>query len=350
MPVYNGEREVADAIESILAQTYTDFEFVIIDDGSTDASRDVIRTYSDPRIVLLCNERNMGVSASLNRGLALARGELIARQDADDLSLPHRLETQVAYLDAHRDVGLVGSGYYLVSTTPPQRNQSRPTDSISIKWKLLFGNQFTATSVIFRRHLAMEGEGFQTDDRVAQDYGMWSLMAHRTQLANMDQPLVCYRPTDRSITVQWPDHMRAQATRISTDNIRRLVGDELSDRNLRLLQLLMTRAARRESPEQLACDLLVRGDDIKSAAAKLIAAFSDAHELNGQQRRALEQQVYPELGRRILAVVAAHTNQLERAVLFRLYATALAFSPGLVLENRALRIAAKVLVGSRGGR
>ena len=93
MSVYNGERYLREAVESILNQTFTDFEFIIIDDGSTDSSRAILASFDDPRIVLLQNETNIGLTRSLNEGLSLARGKYIARQDADDASLLERLET-----------------------------------------------------------------------------------------------------------------------------------------------------------------------------------------------------------------------------------------------------------------
>ena len=109
MSVYNGSPYLREAIDSILQQTYEDFEFLIIDDGSTDGSRDVISSYDDPRIELLENDINQGLPASLNRGIASARGEYIARQDADDISLPDRLQRQVHWLDTDNSTGVVGT-------------------------------------------------------------------------------------------------------------------------------------------------------------------------------------------------------------------------------------------------
>jgi len=108
MSVYNGARYLREAIDSILGQTFRDFEFIIINDGSTDVTRDIILSYDDPCIHLIENETNLGLPVSLNKGIRVARGEYIARQDADDVSLPERLERQVNTLDAHSSVGVVG--------------------------------------------------------------------------------------------------------------------------------------------------------------------------------------------------------------------------------------------------
>ena len=111
MTVYNGAAYVRSAVDSVLAQTYADFELLVIDDASTDGSGDVVRAVGDARIRVVPNAANLGLTTSLNTGLALARGELVARHDADDLSRPERLATQVALLDTRPEVSLVGSWY-----------------------------------------------------------------------------------------------------------------------------------------------------------------------------------------------------------------------------------------------
>jgi len=111
MPVYNTEKFVAEAIESILAQTFTDFEIIIIDDCSTDKSWQIIQDFSekDQRIVTIQNSENQGLARSLNKGLKIAKGQFIARMDADDISMPQRFEIQLDFLKNHPDVGVVGS-------------------------------------------------------------------------------------------------------------------------------------------------------------------------------------------------------------------------------------------------
>src|SRR4051794_29608800 len=111
LAVYNGERYLREAIDSILGQTFQDFEFLIINDGSTDSTREIILSYHDPRIRLVDNEDNIGQTRSLNRGLALAAGQFVARQDADDISEPERLASQVAFLEIHPEVVLLGTWY-----------------------------------------------------------------------------------------------------------------------------------------------------------------------------------------------------------------------------------------------
>src|SRR5258707_849690 len=109
MSVYNGEKYLGEAVDSILAQTFTDFEFIIIDDGSEDRSPELIEAYVDSRISFLRNEKNVGLTRSLNKGLQVASGEYIARMDCDDVSLPDRFAKQVAFMDANSGVGACGT-------------------------------------------------------------------------------------------------------------------------------------------------------------------------------------------------------------------------------------------------
>ena len=109
MSVYNGERFLREAVECILNQTFRDFEFLIINDGSTDGTRDIILSYKDSRIRLVNNKDNVGLTKSLNKGLAMSSGELVARQDSDDISSLHRLAQQVNFLDSHPEVVAIGS-------------------------------------------------------------------------------------------------------------------------------------------------------------------------------------------------------------------------------------------------
>lgn len=114
MPAYNVEKYVEEAVCSILDQTYCDFEFIIVDDGSTDRTREILRSFSDPRISLLFNDKNEGNYPARNRGCRLARGKYIAVMDADDVALPERLERQVEYMEKHSDVLACGTAYRLI--------------------------------------------------------------------------------------------------------------------------------------------------------------------------------------------------------------------------------------------
>ena len=151
MAVYNGEKYLREAIESILDQTYTNFEFLIINDGSSDRTEEIILSYNDKRIRYIKNEQNLKLIASLNKGLDLAKGEFIARMDADDISLPERLEKQINFLEKHPEIGLLGSWVRTLGLTN-NRNIIFKQGHNTIRIQLLFNNFFHHPSVVSNFH------------------------------------------------------------------------------------------------------------------------------------------------------------------------------------------------------
>ena len=147
MSVCNGERHLRRSVESILNQTLTDFEFIIVNDGSTDASPAILQSYDNSRIVLLHNQKNRGLTYSLNRGLAAAKGEHIARMDADDIAMPRRLEKQVSFLGRHPGVGIVGCCCVNMDAGGRRVGSSRmPETDLGVRWTSLLGNPFIPVS------------------------------------------------------------------------------------------------------------------------------------------------------------------------------------------------------------
>lgn len=195
MAVHNGAPYLREAVESILAQTFTEFEFIIIDDGSTDATASILAEYGDPRLRLVRNAANIGLTRSLNKGLTLAQGKYIARMDADDVSLPERLAIQVAHLDAHPDVGLLGTGYYLINEDGERFTDTAPAQPLThteIRWQLLFHNAFCHSSVMFWRPDSVLG---MYDEQIvyAQDYALFARLASLMQMTNLPDLLLAHR-------------------------------------------------------------------------------------------------------------------------------------------------------------
>jgi len=156
MPVYNAARFLRPAIDSIFAQTFTDFELLIIDDGSIDETDVIIRSYADERIRIITHEENKGIIASLNEGIAESKGDYIARHDGDDISRADRLALQVAFLDANPAVHAVASSYSLIDEQGAiLRVCTVPTDSDDIKRRLQNGNIFAHGSILFRKQTAI---------------------------------------------------------------------------------------------------------------------------------------------------------------------------------------------------
>ncbi|MEZ4681892.1 MAG: glycosyltransferase [Caldilineaceae bacterium] len=184
-----------------------------------------MRSYEDKRIVLVCNEKNIGLTKSLNKGLSLARGKYIARQDADDISLNNRFECQVKYLEANSAVGLLGTSYYLINAEGQHLKLMSPAQSdTEIKWKLLFANTFCHSSIMFRKQL-WETYQFLYDENLvySQDYELWCRFAETTMLANLPTPLVMYRTHSMSISTSQHALQMQILAKISATQIARLL-------------------------------------------------------------------------------------------------------------------------------
>lgn len=196
MPVFNASRYLREAINSILNQTLTDFEFLIIDDGSTDDSTTIINTYNDARIRLLVNDQNSGISATLNRGIKEATCNLIARMDADDISYPDRLQKQVEYMEANPDCGLLSSWARVVNDDlTPVRLEKYHHEFYY--YNLNFECWIYHPTVIFRRH-AVENAGMYSNP-YSEDYDLFWKIAREFRIHNLDEPLIDYRLSSTSL-------------------------------------------------------------------------------------------------------------------------------------------------------
>ena len=177
MSVYNGERYLRESVDSIHNQTYTDFEFIIIDDGSTDSTQSIIDEYAakDKRIITMQNNQRIHLTKSLNLGLKKARGIYIARQDADDISLPERLKTQIEYMEKNSEVGILGtSAEYIDGIGKHIKISLKQTNRNIIGWELLFHNPLIHSSVIFKSELVRSLGGYDEGFLRSQDYALWS--------------------------------------------------------------------------------------------------------------------------------------------------------------------------------
>jgi len=222
MAIYNAEAFVAAAIESILEQTFRDFEFLIIDDGSTDESVEIVEGYADSRIRLVRNERQTGLVPTLNRGIELARGEYIARMDADDISLPERLERQVGFMEANPDIGACGTW---VITMGDREGEvwEYPESTGEIRCRLLFDSALAHPSVCMRRQ-AFAHHSLQFDEAypLAEDYQLWRTASDEFPLANIGEVLVRYRIHAESVSQRCSQQQEATVRRIHEESLSRL--------------------------------------------------------------------------------------------------------------------------------
>jgi glycosyltransferase involved in cell wall biosynthesis len=239
MPVFNGAEYLSESLNSILSQTWNDFELLVLDDGSTDNSLDVIKRFEDDRIRLEQNERNLGLVATLNRGLDLARGQYLARMDCDDVSRPNRLERQVRFLERNCQVGVVGSWAEVIHESGTNGPISRVIGQLkgvgnsphsplaitdpAIRFNMLFTNRIVHSSVMLRkdlldRHELRYREGF----KFAEDYDFWVRCSRAFQLAIIPEILVSYRTRSSSVSNANRKMQRQTANFVRLDYLRSL--------------------------------------------------------------------------------------------------------------------------------
>ncbi len=203
MSVWNGERFLREAIESILHQTYTDFEFLIINDCSHDLSRNIILSYKDPRIRLIENEKNLGLTCSLNKGLMLAKGKYVARMDADDISMPERLEKEIAFMDDHPDHAVVGTFLKVINDNSEViYTIEKPVDDARIREFLKKDNCIAHGSAMIRKICLFEAGLYDESFEKSQDYDLWLRISEMYKISNIPEYLYMWRIHEQNISVK----------------------------------------------------------------------------------------------------------------------------------------------------
>jgi glycosyltransferase involved in cell wall biosynthesis len=231
LPVYNCPQYVGEAIQSILDQSFTDFELIVIDDGSTDSTPTVLRRYTDPRI-RCTRQENRGLAATLNRGIELARGRYIARQDQDDISLPERIRKQVAYLDAHPMCALVGVWAEIWrESNKTDRAHRHPSDNSTLKFELLFNNPFVHSSVMLRKSALDHLGAYSTDPgrQPPEDYELWSRIAREYEVGNIPEMLHIYRETGGSMSRVGPSPFLDHLVTLCAENVAWAAGTDFTN-------------------------------------------------------------------------------------------------------------------------
>lgn len=256
MPVYNAERYLAEAIESILHQTYHDFEFMIINDGSTDQSEKIILNYQqqDDRINYVKNSKNLKLIATLNKGVRLAKGKYIVRMDADDISTVDRIEKQVAYMESHHSVGVCGS-YFRVFGEEIKNPYivKRPLGDKVIKASMLFTNPVGHPNVIIRKSIMVDNNlWYDTRFYRIEDWGLWTTLINKCDFANLPEVLLYYRKTDTQETALGAIDPKAIEFRseLVKENCQ-LHGFNFSDKEILLLQFVVGNDTKKLSYREL---------------------------------------------------------------------------------------------------
>jgi hypothetical protein len=241
LPVFNGLPYLHAAISSILSQSFTDFELIVIDDGSVDGSASVLEEFDDQRIRFL-RQANQGLARTLNHGISLARGTYVARQDQDDLSHPDRLALQVAHMDAHQDCVLVGSWAQIMEVDRlVERFHRHPVDEPTLRYQLLFNNPFVHSSVVLRRSALQQVGGYTTDParQPPEDYELWSRLSRIGSVANVGQVLLVYREIPGSMSRVGPSPFRSRLITLCAENIAIAAGLPRDDHSARAIAALI---------------------------------------------------------------------------------------------------------------
>lgn len=276
MPLYNAEKHLRGALESVIAQTFTDYELIVIDDCSTDGTAAILDTFDDPRIQRLRNERNLGIVGALNRGLDVARGVYIARMDGDDLAYPERFAAQVAYLDAHPEVGLLGTKYvhiddqgaYVyegVEAPPPPEPSSRGY----LRWSLLWMTTIQHPTAVIRRSV-IEDHGLRYDPAffTAEDYELWARIGQVSVVERLPQVYLQYRVNPDGISITKRTRQLETHYTITQRELNRLMDEALPEDLTRFLFRMVI--PQHQDPAEV-----IRGVDV-IAALRLFCGFGIA--------------------------------------------------------------------------
>lgn len=327
---YNGERFLRPAIESILNQTFRDFELIVIDDCSMDSTPQILREFKDERMRVARNERNLGIAETTNKGIAAARGEYIALQDHDDLSWPTRFECEVAFLNSHPQVGMVGSSCNVMDeagTLVP--HWPVECEDENLRWALLWRCPFFHTSVMLRRSAIQEVGGYSSDPkyRFAEDYEFMSRVALRHAVANIPQLLGCWRTHKTSASELNASQQAAAVRSISQRNICHLLGWDRID------------PVCWEGVERFLCHPVRQQLDLTSAEVNrtldflttLHEAFCSKYGFGNQEAAAHRRRVFWLWGKHALALSYRRNGRRDAACRFLL------FAGGAKLVARAFR-------------
>lgn len=214
MSVYNGGVYLRDSISSILSQNFTDFDFIIVNDGSTDDSLEIIKSFSDPRIKLI-SRGNKGLIDSLNEAISCSNSEYIARMDADDISLPNRLSRQVEFLN-NFGIDLVGSWAIKINEKNEEIGAMSypPADNNRIKKFFIKHNPFIHSSIMIKRSVLNSVGLYNPKYKHAEDYELWGRVLCKFRGANIQENLIKYRVNSLSITKKHNLFMRCQGLKI----------------------------------------------------------------------------------------------------------------------------------------
>lgn len=310
MAAYNGAALIEETLASLKAQTFTDFEIVVVDDKSTDDTLDVLARWDDPRLRVIAAEANGGPVRARNRAAAAARGRYLAGLDQDDLCLPERFAKQVAYLDAHPETVLVGTAVALLKdgAVAPADYPPHTTPAL-IRWLLRIGNPLAWSTVMVRADAARRLDPFTDPDRLyAEDFNLYHRLEGLGEIARLDDELLLYRVHAGGASQRYERTMTASACNVLIDAYRPLLGEEAEGAAALVVAHLMTRAPVPDRATLAALGALL---------VRLQHAHLAAHELSREDRRLIRWQTARRWGGVVRASLRAGTITLADALAVR---------------------------------
>jgi GT2 family glycosyltransferase len=239
MPARNAEAFLPSALHSLWSQTLDDFELIVVDDGSTDGTSNVLSRQTDPRLLVVPGQRDGSIAAALNTGLGLARGRFIARMDADDISVPDRLRVQLSALEGNERVGVIGSNIQFMrhDGRATSRRTHLPISPDGVRLHLHIGNCLPHPSAMLRRDVLESVGGYRTDKPAAEDYDLWLRLMARTRLMNVEACLVHYRQhVGNASTVERRSGARSVTVELAAV-LQSLLGEEVAQQAVQRLLL-----------------------------------------------------------------------------------------------------------------
>jgi glycosyltransferase involved in cell wall biosynthesis len=223
VPVYNGQEYLEESINSILTQTYSNLEIIIINDGSVDGSDKILQAIKDPRVIYI-KQDNQGLAATLNTGIHLSRGEYIARQDQDDISVPNRIETQIIFSNK------LGADFVGTRSTVKNKEgdkvaeHNHPLSNMAIRLFLQFDNPFVHSSILCKRHLLVENlYSLDVARQPPEDYELWSRLSDNVDMVNLPNKFITYRQLASGMSQSNKKSFGTKVIRISAENISRVM-------------------------------------------------------------------------------------------------------------------------------
>jgi glycosyltransferase involved in cell wall biosynthesis len=289
LPVYNGEDHLKECIESILNQTFKEFEFIIVDDASTDNTAQMLKKFAiqDNRITVITHEVNQKQTAAANTAIKFAKGKYLARMDADDVALPMRLEQQLAYMEGNPIIGLLGSWVDIIDANGKILKiwQTHTTNGY-LGWNLLFGTSFAHSSVMMKNESANKAGLYQSPE--AEDYDLWSRISRITEVANIPEVLQQKRVWAGQLALKVPTETRDSVIQIMQKNINRLIGNSNLD-------LDMIRNIRKVSDKNPKIDDIKLISEVKNILLQLYVKYLTKHKLTNIEKKNISRDIFKKL-------------------------------------------------------